>query len=86
MSQSARITLLLLLLFSVAVVIAIITSGKYSLTVNELWTVVSSKLTGHIEESNSNRVLANTLASSACCHFNWRWACYCGGGLSRYVP
>ena len=52
MSQSARITLLLLL-FPVAVVIAIITSGKYSLTVNELWTVVSSKLTGHIEESNS---------------------------------
>ena len=74
MSQSARITLLLLL-FSAAVVIAI-TSGKYSLTVNELWTVVSSKLTGHIEE----------LASSTCCHFNWRWTCYCGGGLSRYVP
>lgn len=54
MSQSARITLLLLL-FSVAVVIAI-TSGKYSLTVNELWTVVSSKLTGHIEESRTATV------------------------------
>lgn len=43
MSQSARITLLLLL-FSVVVVIAI-TSGKYSLTLNELWTAISSKLT-----------------------------------------
>ncbi|WP_368869093.1 iron chelate uptake ABC transporter family permease subunit, partial [Proteus mirabilis] len=54
MSQSARITLLLLL-FSVVVVIAI-TSGKYSLTVNELWTVVSSKLTEHIEESRTATV------------------------------
>ncbi|MBS3827819.1 FecCD family ABC transporter permease [Proteus mirabilis] len=56
MSQSARITLLLLLFSVVVVVVIAITSGKYSLTVNELWTVVSSKLTGHIEESRTATV------------------------------
>ncbi|WP_368910971.1 FecCD family ABC transporter permease [Proteus vulgaris] len=45
MSQSARI----MLLFTVFAIVALIalTSGKYSLTSNELWTLVSNKLTGN---------------------------------------
>ncbi|WP_109394903.1 FecCD family ABC transporter permease [Proteus terrae] len=54
MSQSVRITLLFAL-FSIVTLIAI-TSGKYSLTANELWTLVSNKLTGNIEYNRTETV------------------------------
>ncbi len=54
MSQSVRITLLFAL-FSIVTLIAI-TSGKYSLTGNELWTLVSNKLTGNIEYNRTETV------------------------------
>lgn len=54
MNQSARITLLITL-FCVVALIAI-TSGKYSLTTNELWTLVSNKLTGNIEYNRTETV------------------------------
>ncbi|MCT8264255.1 iron ABC transporter permease [Proteus terrae] len=54
MSQSVRITLLFAL-FSIVTLIAI-TSGKYPLTANELWTLVSNKLTGNIEYNRTETV------------------------------
>lgn len=54
MNQSARITLLITL-FCVVALIAI-TSGKYSLTTNELWTLVSNKLTRNIEYNRTETV------------------------------
>lgn len=54
MSQSARI----MLLFTVFAIVALIalTSGKYSLTSNELWTLVSNKLTGNTEYNRTETV------------------------------
>lgn len=54
MSQSARITLLLALFFLTALIA--ITSGKYSLTTHELWTLISNKISGSLEYSRTETV------------------------------